>query len=115
MSVLLNSKDGALTQAFQDNGKTSQVNQGFIELQRTLVTFIRGLPGNDKCCDCGSTNGKSDFFENRKFLLLSDLSLIVLHRVNKTFLVVLTREILVYSAVNNPTKTSFSSASSSLH
>ena len=21
-----------------------------------MVTFIRGLPGNDRCCDCGSQN-----------------------------------------------------------
>ena len=59
MSVLLNSKDGALNQAFQDNGKVSNsANQSFLELQRTLVAFVRGLPGNDKCCDCGSVNGK---------------------------------------------------------
>jgi hypothetical protein len=60
MSVLLNSKDGAMTQAFQDNGDKAddnKLNRGFIELQKTLVAFIRGLPGNDKCCDCGSTNG----------------------------------------------------------
>jgi len=56
MSVLLNSKDGALNQAFQENGKSNNTNQGFLELQRSLVTFIRGLPGNDKCCDCGSNN-----------------------------------------------------------
>ena len=55
---MLNAKDGALNQAFQDNGKSNNSNQGFLELQRSLVTFIRGLPGNDKCCDCGSTNGK---------------------------------------------------------
>lgn len=58
MSVLLNSKDRALNQAFQDNGQSSNVNQSFLELQRTLVAFIRGLPGNDRCCDCGSQNGK---------------------------------------------------------
>eukprot|EP00096_Caligus_rogercresseyi_P000256 TRINITY_DN10653_c0_g1_i1.p1 TRINITY_DN10653_c0_g1~~TRINITY_DN10653_c0_g1_i1.p1 ORF type:complete len:1071 (-),score=319.10 TRINITY_DN10653_c0_g1_i1:387-3599(-) len=56
MSVLLNSKDGALNQAFEDNGKSTSANQGFMELQRTLVNTIRSLPGNDKCCDCGSTN-----------------------------------------------------------
>ncbi|CAB4060108.1 ASAP [Lepeophtheirus salmonis] len=39
MSVLLNSKDGALNQAFEDNGKSTSANQG-----------------NDKCCDCGSNN-----------------------------------------------------------
>ena len=78
MSVLLNSKDGAMAQAFRevDGGKTGGVGggggdgvggggggggaaaQGFLELQRTLVAFIRTLPGNDKCCDCGSNNGE---------------------------------------------------------
>jgi hypothetical protein len=61
MSVLLNSKDGALTQAFQDpaaGAPSSKANQDFIELQRTLVNFIRRLPGNDKCCDCDSNNGE---------------------------------------------------------
>lgn len=60
MSVLLNSKDGALTQAFNDNGsgKNNSANQGFAELQRTLVSYIRNLSGNDKCCDCSSTNGE---------------------------------------------------------
>jgi len=58
MSVLLNSKDRALNQAFQDNGSgdKTNVNQCYMELQRSLVTFIRGLPGNDRCCDCGSQN-----------------------------------------------------------
>ena len=73
MSVLLNSKDAALTQAFRDSdsktgggggGDNSQSGgnaaaQGFLELQRTLVAFIRTLPGNDKCCDCGSNNGEA--------------------------------------------------------
>ena len=57
MSVLLNSKDRALNQAFQDNGQSTNANQSFLELQKTLVAFIRGLPGNDRCCDCGSQNG----------------------------------------------------------
>ena len=67
MSVLLNSKDGALNQAFQENGKSNNTNQGFLELQRSLVTFIRGLPGNDRCCDCGSQNGN-------KVILIRDTS-----------------------------------------
>jgi len=58
MSVLLNSKERALNQAFhnEDNGTNNSVNQSFMELQKTLVAFIRGLPGNDRCCDCGSQN-----------------------------------------------------------
>lgn len=59
MSVLLNLKDRCLNQAFQDNGQSSNGgNQGLLEFQRTLVNFIRSLPGNDHCCDCGSQNGK---------------------------------------------------------
>ena len=67
MSVLLNSKDGALNQAFQDNGKVnnSGANQSFLELQRTLVSFVRGLSGNERCCDCSSTNGKKNYFAPR--------------------------------------------------
>ena len=57
MSVLLNSKDAALNQEFQNNGQTN-ANQCFLELQRTLVGYIRAMPGNEKCCDCDSTNGK---------------------------------------------------------
>ena len=53
MSVLLNSKEGALNQEFQDSSKTPAKN----ELQTTLVSHIRSLPGNDKCCDCNSDNG----------------------------------------------------------
>ena len=66
MSVLLNSKDRALNQAFADNGQSTNVNQSFLELQRTLVSFIRGLPGNDRCCDCGSQNGKQAFEGRRR-------------------------------------------------
>ena len=60
MSVLLNSKDGALTQAFAETGTTSAkgANGGYAELQRALVAYIRNLPSNDKCCDCGSNNGE---------------------------------------------------------
>ena len=60
MSVLLNSKDGALTQAFAETGTTSSkgASGGYAELQRALVAYIRNLPSNDKCCDCGSNNGE---------------------------------------------------------
>ena len=67
MSVLLNSKEGALTAAFHDNGQSGEQSgsSGFAELQRTLVTHIRALPSNDKCCDCGSTNG--EISETKRF------------------------------------------------
>jgi hypothetical protein len=55
MSVLLNSKEKSLNRAFEDNGKTGE-NQGLVEFQQTLVSFIRNTPSNDLCCDCGSQN-----------------------------------------------------------
>lgn len=56
MSVLLNSKEVSLNRAFEDNGKTSE-NQGLVEFQQTLVNYIRNIPSNNLCCDCG---GNSD-------------------------------------------------------
>ena len=56
MSVLLNSKEVSLNRAFEDNGKTSE-NQGLVEFQQTLVNYIRNIPSNNQCCDCG---GNSD-------------------------------------------------------
>merc|ERR1719270_2354729 len=55
MSVLLNSKEVSLNRAFEDNGKTSE-NQGLVEFQQTLVNYIRNIPSNNQCCDCGGSN-----------------------------------------------------------
>ena len=55
MSVLLNSKEVSLNQAFADNGKTTE-NHGLVEFQQTLVNYIRQIPSNELCCDCGSQN-----------------------------------------------------------
>ena len=52
MSVLLNSKEVSLNRAFEDNGKSSE-NQGLVEFQQTLVNYIRNIPSNNLCCDCG--------------------------------------------------------------
>ena len=59
MSVLMNSKEGALMKAFDDNGRHGpKVNQGFIELQQAIIRYILRLPGNDRCADCCSQNGE---------------------------------------------------------
>merc|ERR1719370_767285 len=55
MSVLLNSKEVSLNRAFEDNGKSTE-NHGLVEFQRTLVNYIRNIPSNAACCDCGGTN-----------------------------------------------------------
>ena len=85
MSVLLNSKDGALNQAFQENGKSNNTNQGFLELQRSLVTFIRGLPGNDRCCDCGSQNGNNYFYLNESIRIQMTLSCKIMFLLSNHF------------------------------
>ena len=54
MSVLLNSKEVSLNRAFEDNGKSSE-NQGLVEFQQTLVNYIRNIPSNQLCCDCGGS------------------------------------------------------------
>jgi len=55
MSVLLNSKEVSLNRAFEDNGKTTE-NHGLVEFQQTLVNYIRNIPSNNLCCDCGGQN-----------------------------------------------------------
>jgi len=55
MSVLLNSKEVSLNRAFEDNGKSTE-NHGLVEFQRTLVNYIRNIPSNNLCCDCGGQN-----------------------------------------------------------
>jgi len=56
MSVLLNSKEVSLNRAFEDNGKTDGRTDGLVEFQQTLVNYIRNIPSNQACCDCGGTN-----------------------------------------------------------
>ncbi|XP_057369503.1 arfGAP with SH3 domain, ANK repeat and PH domain-containing protein-like [Daphnia carinata] len=57
ISVLVNSKEGALMKAFDDNGRHGpKVNQGFLELQQAIIRYILRLPGNDRCADCCSQN-----------------------------------------------------------
>eukprot|EP00092_Neocalanus_flemingeri_P011518 GFUD01012412.1.p1 GENE.GFUD01012412.1~~GFUD01012412.1.p1 ORF type:complete len:919 (+),score=159.22 GFUD01012412.1:108-2864(+) len=55
MSVLLNSKEVSLNRAFEDNGKSTE-NHGLVEFQQTLVNYIRNIPSNNVCCDCGGQN-----------------------------------------------------------
>ena len=56
MSVLLNSKEVSLNRAFEDNGRTDGRTDGLVEFQQTLVNYIRNIPSNQACCDCGGTN-----------------------------------------------------------
>ncbi|XP_032783427.2 arfGAP with SH3 domain, ANK repeat and PH domain-containing protein isoform X2 [Daphnia magna] len=57
ISVMVNSKEGALMKAFDDNGRHGpKVNQGFLELQQAIIRYVLRLPGNDRCADCCSQN-----------------------------------------------------------
>lgn len=82
ISVLINSKDGAMKKEFDSNSSVSQQSnhhqeansaggrgglraqagrtnsasdQSLRELQQSIIEQIRRLPGNDCCIDCGST------------------------------------------------------------
>lgn len=53
MSVLQNSKEEALNNAFkgeQDEGENNIVQ----ELSKAIVSEVKRMSGNDVCCDCGA-------------------------------------------------------------
>lgn len=54
MAVLVNCKEKALTRAFQH--ANPQMSPSLVELQKAVIKYVQKIPGNDKCCDCGSTN-----------------------------------------------------------
>ncbi|XP_041975918.1 arfGAP with SH3 domain, ANK repeat and PH domain-containing protein isoform X2 [Aricia agestis] len=54
-SVLINCKDGALMRAFHQQAGESD-GHSLLDLQRSIIRAVRGMPGNQVCADCGSTN-----------------------------------------------------------
>lgn len=72
ISVLLNSRQGALTKEFDSSPRSqpsgaggggrhrsanaSANDQSLKEMQRNVIKVIKTLPGNDCCVDCNSTN-----------------------------------------------------------
>lgn len=71
MSVLINCKEMALMKAFDDSSKTGgdKVNHSFMELQQAIIKYIQKIPGNDRCCDCNSQNGKHTYMKKDNFFL----------------------------------------------
>ncbi|RWS25580.1 arf-GAP with SH3 domain: ANK repeat and PH domain-containing protein 2-like protein [Leptotrombidium deliense] len=67
ISVLINSKEGALKKEFDNNNGTlnssdkstkrgeCRENQSLLELRQSIIIQIQKLPGNDKCVDCSSS------------------------------------------------------------
>uniref|UniRef100_A0A7N4PW53 ArfGAP with SH3 domain, ankyrin repeat and PH domain 1 n=1 Tax=Sarcophilus harrisii TaxID=9305 RepID=A0A7N4PW53_SARHA len=53
ISVLTNSKEEALTMAFR--GEQSTGENSLEDLTKAIIDDIQRLPGNDVCCDCGSS------------------------------------------------------------
>ncbi|XP_008843711.1 arf-GAP with SH3 domain, ANK repeat and PH domain-containing protein 1 isoform X10 [Nannospalax galili] len=53
ISVLTNSKEEALTMAFR--GEQSTGENSLEDLTKAIIEDIQRLPGNDICCDCGSS------------------------------------------------------------
>lgn len=56
---------GALQKALcDDTPGPSPADSGFRELQQRIISYVRGLPGNNLCCDCGGTNGIVDLLNS---------------------------------------------------
>ncbi|KAG7460604.1 hypothetical protein MATL_G00200520 [Megalops atlanticus] len=55
VSVLQNSKEEALNDAFQGDQKVGE-NNIVQELTKAIVGEVKRIPGNDVCCDCGAAN-----------------------------------------------------------
>ncbi|KAM8952209.1 arf-GAP with SH3 domain, ANK repeat and PH domain-containing protein 2 [Pelodytes ibericus] len=53
MSVLQNSKEEALNNAFKGDHSTGE-NNIVQELTKEIISDIQRMPGNDVCCDCGA-------------------------------------------------------------
>ncbi|XP_078538709.1 arf-GAP with SH3 domain, ANK repeat and PH domain-containing protein 3 [Lissotriton helveticus] len=57
VSVLQNSKDEALNNAFKGdavNSGSSGVDSSLQELTKLVIAEVKNLPGNQHCCDCGA-------------------------------------------------------------
>ncbi|XP_068892209.1 arf-GAP with SH3 domain, ANK repeat and PH domain-containing protein 3 [Aphelocoma coerulescens] len=60
VSVLQNSKDEALSNAFKGDGggggaaAGTGVDSGVQELTRLVISEVKNMPGNKQCCDCGA-------------------------------------------------------------
>lgn len=92
ISVLINSKDGAMKKEFDSNSSVSQLSnnndarsgglsraptsaandQSLRELQQSIIGQIKRLPGNDCCVDCGSTKDPTWLSVNFGVLTVSD-------------------------------------------
>ncbi|XP_051700785.1 arf-GAP with SH3 domain, ANK repeat and PH domain-containing protein 1 isoform X4 [Oryctolagus cuniculus] len=53
VSVLTNSKEEALTMAFR--GEQSTGENSLEDLTKAIIEDVQRIPGNDVCCDCGSS------------------------------------------------------------
>nr|XP_014350774.1 PREDICTED: arf-GAP with SH3 domain, ANK repeat and PH domain-containing protein 2 [Latimeria chalumnae] len=55
MSVLQNSKEEALNNAFKGGDNTGENNIVW-ELTKAIIAEVKRMPGNDVCCDCGASD-----------------------------------------------------------
>ncbi|EPY77825.1 arf-GAP with SH3 domain, ANK repeat and PH domain-containing protein 1 [Camelus ferus] len=61
ISVLTNSKEEALTMAFR--GEQSTGENSLEDLTKAIIEDVQRLPGNDVCCDCGSSAKLNELLE----------------------------------------------------
>nr|XP_034329435.1 arf-GAP with SH3 domain, ANK repeat and PH domain-containing protein 2 isoform X3 [Crassostrea gigas] len=77
ISVLNNAKEEVLLKAFQDNTNCPAINQNVRELRASIIDRIKGLPGNEVCCDCG---GKDPEWLSTNYGILICLECCGIHR-----------------------------------
>ncbi|NXP78365.1 ASAP3 protein, partial [Ramphastos sulfuratus] len=57
VSVLQNSKDEALSNAFKgDPSGGAAAGGGLQELTKVVISEVKNMPGNKQCCDCGASD-----------------------------------------------------------
>ncbi|XP_068015127.1 arf-GAP with SH3 domain, ANK repeat and PH domain-containing protein 3 isoform X2 [Melanerpes formicivorus] len=54
VSVLQNSKDEALSNAFKGDPSGGAAACGAQELTKVVISEVKNMPGNKQCCDCGA-------------------------------------------------------------
>lgn len=59
VSVLQNSKEEALNNAFKDDQNEGE-NNTVRELTKAIVGEVKKMSGNDVCCDCGASSKRYD-------------------------------------------------------
>jgi hypothetical protein len=79
MSVLQNSKEEALNNAFKGDDSTGE-NNIVQELTKEIISEVQKMTGNDVCCDCGAPGDRGPL--STPFRALRHPDFILSHRIH---------------------------------